>query len=123
MATPLRARPAHAPRRAPATRRPELRVVGPRRRLRTGPTVALGGLLAFAIAFALVVAHALLVQGQQRLDDLERRIAEARTEQEELRLEAARLESPQRIVDAATELGMVPPDTVTYLTGVTAGRP
>lgn len=77
----------------------------------------LGGLLAFGIAFALVVAQALLVQGQQRLDDLQTRTAEATREQQELRLRVAELESPARIVEAATvDLGMVPPAGVTYLT-------
>lgn len=121
MGAPMHVRPA-APRRLPQQRpeprqRPDLRVVPRRhRRLRTGPTVVLGGLLAFTIAFALVVAQALLVQGQQRLDDIDARIAEATRQQQELRLQQAELESPSRIVEAATALGMVPPDDVTYLT-------
>lgn len=119
MASTVHARPAPrpAPRRDAAPRRPGLRVVPPaRRRLRTGPTVVLGGLLAFGIAFGLVVAQALLVQGQQRLDDLERRTAEATRTQQELRLQVAELESPARVVAAAEDLGMVPPAGVTYLT-------
>ena len=111
--------PKRAPVRQPAPRsRPDLHVVErPRRRLRPGPTVVLSGLLAFGIAFALVVAQALLVQGQQRLDDLSARTAEATREQQELRLQVAELESPARIVEAATtDLGMVPPEGVTYLT-------
>lgn len=107
--------PHAVPRPAPA--RPPLRVVEPRRRFRTGPTVVLGGLLAFAIAFALVVAQTALVQGQQRLDRLDERVVEATRRQQELRLQVAELESPARIVAAATnELGMVPPADVTYLT-------
>ena len=117
MATAVHATPRTAPRSAPA-RRPELQVVPKaRRRLRTGPTIFLGGLITFAIAFALVVAQAMLVQGQQRLDDLDVRINEATRRQQELRLQVAELESPARIVAAATtDLGMVPPAGVTYLT-------
>jgi cell division protein FtsL len=76
----------------------------------------LGGLLAFAIAFGLVVAQTALVQGQQRLDDAQDRIAEATERQQELRLQVAQLEAPDRVVAAATDLGMVPPEGVTYLT-------
>ena len=121
MSATMHARP--RPLRAPAPppqpkQRPSLEVVPKRRRrLRTGPTVFLGGLLAFVIAFALVVAQAMLVQGQQRLDQLDVRINEATRRQQELRLQVAQLESPARIVDAATtDLGMVPPPGVTYLT-------
>ena len=115
------ATPARAPRRQPLVapaRRPKLEVVPERgRRLRTGPTVVLGGLLAFAIAFLLVVAQAMLVQGQQQLDDLGTRVADAARRQQELRLQVAELESPTRIVAVATnDLGMVPPAGVTYLT-------
>lgn len=121
MAAPVRARPAPkpAPRRRAA---PDLKVVPkPRRRLRPGPTVVLGGLLAFGIAFALVVAQALLVQGQQRLDDLQAETEAAVRQQQELRLQVAQLESPARIVEAATRLGMVPPERITYLTPAPLG--
>ena len=119
MGAPMHARP--APRRAPVAKpapRAPLRVVPKqRRRLRTGPTMFLGGLITFVIAFALVVAQAMLVQGQQQLDDLDARISEATRHQQELRLQVAELESPDRIVETATnDLGMVPPAGVTYLT-------
>jgi len=124
---------AHAPARAPQVRppfqpgrspvapqheRPQLRVVGPRsrRQLRTGPTFALGAVIAFVIAFAVVACQVLLVQGQQRLDDVNAGIAEQTDRYQQLRLEVAELESPGRIVDAATDLGMVPPPEVVYLT-------
>jgi cell division protein FtsL len=119
-----KARPQAKPKAAPRT--PKLEVVEPRRRLRTGPTVVLGAFLAFVIAFGLVVAHALLVQGQERLDDVQQQVVEAAREQQELRLQVAQQESPEVIVDAATDLGMVPPEGVTYLTpsgAVTAGAP
>ena len=111
----LRPEPRHAPAAKPA-RRPELQVVPKRRRrLRTGPTVFLGGLITFVVAFALVVAQAMLVQGQQQLDELDGRINEATRRQQELRLQVAELESPDRIVASAQQLGMVTPPKVTYL--------
>jgi cell division protein FtsL len=96
--------------------RPPLRVVEPRRRLRTGPTVILGAVLAFVIAFAVVAFQAQLVQGQRHLDDLGERIDQAADEYRTLRWDVAELESPERIVAAAGALGMVPPPGVTYLT-------
>jgi len=114
-ATAPAVRPAAAP--APAAKRPDLRVVEPRRRLRTGPTVALGAVLAFGIAFAVVACQVILVQGQERLDQLDARIGESADRYQELRLQVAELESPGRIIDAATAtLGMVPPPAITYLT-------
>jgi cell division protein FtsL len=104
------------PARRPRPSRPPLRVVEPRRRLRTGPTVVLGAVLAFGIAFAVVVFQAQLVQGQRNLDDLNERIDLAADEYRQLRWEVADLESPDRIVDAAGALGMVTPPGVTYLT-------
>jgi cell division protein FtsL len=96
-----------------------LEVVAPPQRewkLRTGPTVALGACIAFVIAFAVVACQVLLVQGQQRLDAVNQEIAQQTDRYGELRLEVAELESPERIVAAATQLGMVPPPEVTYLT-------
>ncbi len=120
MGAPMHARPVPS-RRAPELRErtdasPALRVVPPRRRLRAGPTIGLGVLLAFGIAFALVALQTLLVQGQSRLDQLDARIADATDLQADLRLQVAELESPERVVAAATDLGMVPPPGVTYLT-------
>lgn len=97
-------------------RRPTLEVVGPRRRLSAGPTVALGATIAFAIAFVIVACQALLVQGQQRLDRLEADITASTDRYHELRLEVAELEAPDQVIAAATELGMVPPAEVIYLT-------
>ncbi len=108
--------PARPAPRTPRPSRPPLRVVEPRRRLRTGPTVVVGAVLAFAIAFAVVVFQAQLVQGQRHLDDLGSRIDQAADDYRRLRWDVAELESPERIVDAAGALGMVPPPGVTYLT-------
>jgi cell division protein FtsL len=117
-AAPPRVRPA-AP-AAPRHQRPRLELVAPPRhrwRLRTGPTFALGTVLAFAIAFLVVACQVVLVQGQQRLDRLDLEISSSSATYQRLRLEVAELESPERIVEAATtQLGMAPPPEVTYLT-------
>jgi cell division protein FtsL len=73
--------------------------------------------LAFAIAIAVVACQVVLVQGQQQLDDLNAEITASTDEYHQLRLEVAQLEAPSRIVEAATtNLGMVPPPEITYLT-------
>lgn len=70
--------------------------------------------------FGVVAAHVVLTQRQFRLEELERKATAAEARYEELRLEVAELESPERIVAAAAELGMVPPATVTYLASTRA---
>jgi hypothetical protein len=119
-AAPLVRPPARPVEAAPAVTAAEprhLRVVDePARALRTLPTFVLSVALAFVIAFAVVACQVLLVQGQERLDTLESGIAAERGRHQELRLQVAGLESPARIVAAATELGMVTPPEVLYLT-------
>jgi cell division protein FtsL len=66
--------------------------------------------------FLLVASHVLLTQGQFRLQALQRQADEQQARYERLRLEVARLESPERIVAVAQQrLGMVPPPGVKYL--------
>ena len=116
---PAAAPSAPVPRPAPRHVRPHLELVQPpkpRRRLRTGPTFALGAMIAFAIAFAVVALQVVLVQGQQRLDEVHDDIADQTDAYNQLRLDVAELEAPARIVSAATELGLVPPPEVVYLT-------
>lgn len=118
---PVPARP--APRRP--TRRPSppprrhLRVVRPprRRRRRARMFVVTGVALSLVAVFGLVAFNVFLVQSQFQLERLEQQVEEQREEYERLRLEAARLSSPERILDRArTELGMVDPVSVTHLT-------
>jgi cell division protein FtsL len=71
----------------------------------------------FVVLFGLVVFHTMLLQNQQRLDRLDAQVTDAQARYQSLRLQVAQLEAPQRIIDAAThKLGMVPPDSTTYLT-------
>ena len=115
------ARPAQKPLRRPPNQRPNLRVVPPntlsrrgrqRRARRFGFVVST--VLVVAI-FGVVIAHVALTQRQFRLESLEREAARQETRYEKLRLEVAQLESPERVVAAAQQLGMVPPAAVTYL--------
>ncbi|MEA2901260.1 MAG: hypothetical protein QOH36_1147, partial [Actinomycetota bacterium] len=114
---PLTAPP---PRTQPATRTP-LHIVAPpdpeakarrRRRLWVGALVS----LACAGLFAIVGVRVLLAQGQGPVDKLESQVSAAQAENQRLRLDVARLESPSRIVaEAQARLGMVPPAVVIYL--------
>ena len=79
-------------------------------------------LVVVASLLGLVAWHVSLAQGQFRLEQLRSRAAAEQDRYERLRLHAAELESPSRIVSAAHErLGMVPPPSVTYLSP--PGRP
>jgi cell division protein FtsL len=72
---------------------------------------------AFAALFAVAVCHALIIERQAALDELDQSVAEQQARYEELSLEVARLKSPERIKTEATErLGMVPAGDVVFLT-------
>lgn len=75
------------------------------------------GVAAFLVAVLVVTAsQALLVQGQDRLDELQGRISEEQRVAELQQLQLAELQAPGRIVSAATDrLGMVPPTDVVHL--------
>lgn len=114
----------HAPERAPSPRlkstpRPDhLRVVRPAERrsarLRPVTAVVLTALL-FLLLFAVAVTQTMLVQGQVRLDELDRKLATEQGRYQELRIRVATFESPERIVSAAQAQGMVAPDDLVYL--------
>jgi cell division protein FtsB len=116
---------APAPARRPAAPRPvaeprgrHLRVVRPsdRRRRRLSPAAAVlatGAL--FAVLFLIATAHSLLVQGQVRLDQLDQQLTVEQARYQELRKDVSAMESPERIVAAAQDLGMVAPDDLVYL--------
>jgi cell division protein FtsL len=74
-----------------------------------------------AIVFGVVIFNVFLVQSQFQLERLDAEVTAERAEYERLRLEAARLSSPERILDLARgRLGMVEPQTITYLTAPAA---
>jgi cell division protein FtsL len=123
--TSVRVHTRAAPRRdpAPAPRvRPPLRVVTPDyvpprvRRRRAGLFAAAVSSLVVLGLLGIASLHVVLTQGQFRLDRLQQQADQQQARYEQLRLQVAELESPDRIVAVAQErLGMVPPAAVTYL--------
>lgn len=110
-----------APAGAPAPDRPPLHVVPdsaprPRRVRRARVLVAAAALAVVAVLFGVAASQAQLVNGQVRLDQLERDVAASQSRYQDLRLEVARLEAPERIVaEAQHRLGMIVPSGITYL--------
>jgi len=108
------------PEPTPAERR-HLRVVPPNyvsvriRQRRARLLVALAGAAIAAALFGVVAFHVVLTQNQLDIQHLRAEADAASVKQQQLRLQAAQLESPERVVDAAQKLGMVPPATVRYL--------
>ena len=83
--------------------------------MRTG---LLGGLLVsivFVTLFLLAAMQAVLVQGQLRLDQLQGDLAQREQDRDRLELQVNTLESPDRLAQAATALGMVPAPQVLFL--------
>ncbi len=103
---------------------PDLTVVAHQRRQMS--TYALGGisLLIIVTAFvATVFVRVRLAEGQRRIDDLGELIIEAEAVEEDLQLEIAQLEAPERIWAAASRLLMIAPNDVVYLAPVLADDP
>jgi cell division protein FtsL len=76
------------------------------------------------LLFVLAVLQTAIAQGQAHLDDLSAQTTDRQAEAQELRLTVAQLESPERIIgEAESRLGMVEPETVTYLAPVDATQP
>ncbi len=109
--------PAGARSASPA--RPRLTVASPpasRTNSRALLFVAVVGIVA-AIA-VVMVSQTLLVGSQGRLDGVQRQIQDQQEILERQRLTLAQLQSPERVVSAATErLGMVVPEGIVYLPG------
>ena len=130
-----RGRPRVAGRAEPvrqAPRRPPLTVLptgyrsprSPRSFRRRRRLVAAAGMLTGLIGvFSLVVVHVELTANQLRLVHLQQQAEGQQQRYLKLRLEVAQLESPERVVATAQQLGMVPPTTITYLTAVAGGPP
>ncbi|MGI9622150.1 MAG: hypothetical protein ACR2PK_04870 [Acidimicrobiales bacterium] len=89
-------------------------VGAPRKTLRL-TTISLC-VLATLILFGLVAFQAVIVSSQSAIDDLDREIETASRMNQRLRLEVAKLESPERIrMIALSNLGMIEPSVVDYL--------
>ncbi len=82
---------------------------------RCGPSSA--SAVVFAVFFALVMFHTVLLQNQRRLDQLDTQVRGEQATYQQLRLQVAQLQSPERILEVATtKLGLVPSNGTTYLT-------
>jgi len=67
-------------------------------------------------------AHTFVASDQQRIDTLQGQLTQALSEQQDLQLSRAELESPVRVLAIAQgQLGMVSPGSVLYLTPVDPG--
>lgn len=106
------------PLRAPEReRQPSLRVVpaGLRRR-RTAVVTILAMAVMFAVMLGLAAFQTVIAQGQAHLDQLDGEVRSAQDAYETLRFDVAQLEAPARIVATARDrLGMVVPDSVSYI--------
>jgi len=105
------ARPVSAPPPRPGS---GLRVVVAGR-ARRAPRLRWWVLLAFTVLvafFALTFSRVTLDRSAFVLEEIGRQMETEQTRYWELRLEAARLQAPERIVEAAEEMGMVYPDEV-----------
>lgn len=116
-ARPASTRPAD--RRATArSARPTLRVVDAPKpeRLRAARVGTIAGALLFVALFGLAAFQTVLIRAQDRLDDLNHDVATQTELDEQLRLQLADLQSPERIAQVARDrLGMIAPHTVTFL--------
>ena len=106
------------PSRAPAT---PLRVVSgeelaARRRLgRARIMIAAAVSLVVIACFSAIAAHAALNRGQLELDYIKANVSHEATLSRALAARAAALETPARLVQAAGRMGMVEPQSVTYV--------
>lgn len=89
-----------------------LRVIAGRRRNnrpQIAPWIAFTTVVVVAL-IGVVLTQTALDRGAFELGDLDRAIADAQTENQHLRLEVARLESPTRVGPLADAMGLVYPD-------------
>jgi len=113
-------------------RRPPLRVVEPARRARRRPLrrvagsrvlVALAATLVVGSLLSVVVADAVVDQGQVRLSGIDAQITAAQAEHGRLELSIAEQSAPTRVVAEATQLGMAPAGTISELPQVSLEVP
>ena len=92
----------------------------PRPSLKLMPMVSWAAAITVVIAlFALALFHAMIVDRQTTLDNLNQELEEVQATNDRLRLNVARAEAPERIVaEALYRLGMVEPDRRVYLSPV-----
>lgn len=105
-----------APRTTRAPRpRPRLELVRPTRRLRPGLIGTAALTLLFSTLFVLAAMQAVLVQGQLRLDQLDRDIKARQAEVAKLSNDVATMQAPEHVQRAAADHGLVDPPDVVFL--------
>jgi cell division protein FtsL len=92
-----------------------LRVVELQPRTHKGRVFAIAMVMVFLALLGNAVLSSILVTNQKHLDSVSADVAAERSEQQRLQVELAGLRSPERIVNEAEKLGMIRPDSVTYL--------
>ena len=89
-----------------------------------GPLAIFSVIAVFLASLLLAGFHSVLVDGQFEVDRLQRRLDTGLEQAQVLRMEVARLESPDRILEVAQgRLGMVPPPERLYLASFLPGDP
>ncbi|MGN6694514.1 MAG: hypothetical protein ACTHN0_10070 [Aquihabitans sp.] len=79
--------------------------------------------IVFGSLMASAMFHGLLVSGQSDLDRLDQQIQDEKTALAQDKLELANLQSPARIAEEATKLGMVPADQQHWVTPGSSDAP
>lgn len=99
---------------SPRAERPQLEVVGTRKRW---PAVvgAVVLLIVMVMMLGAAVFHTQLAERQLEIDQLDRQVQEERERFDELRRDRAVLRSPQRIADEAAVIGMVRGETSRFI--------
>ena len=117
--TAVRSGPRPAPRAAPAAapdRRERLRVApAAGRARRTRITVVTLALVGVASLFVVVAFHTFSVQSAFSVDRLDKERRNEQLRYERLREEVARKSSPDAVISAARDLGMVPADREVFI--------
>lgn len=111
---------APAPEADRGPRRPNLEVVRPSRRSRSGMIGTVIISLTFVTLFVLAAMQAVLVAGQMRLDKANAAIAQRQATIDKLLTDVAEGEAPDRIQAEAAKLGLVQPPEVVFLKPDTA---
>lgn len=94
-------------------KRPHIRVLPGRgfQPLRMAPWFLFTALVIF-VFFALIYSRTTLSDSAFRLKEVEAQIAQEESTYQQLRLEVARLQSPERVVPLAEQIGLVLPEQV-----------
>jgi cell division protein FtsL len=79
--------------------------------------VSVGLLVVAGVVFGLVLLNIHVAQTSFHLSDLQRQAAELQAEQRRLRYEVAKAESPEKIVEMGTTLGLVAPASQEFIDG------